>query len=70
MNFLRFSTHFTIFLQNCNTIEDELLHRDPVKIQGRATGSLDHGRRWHRPNSGEQAALSAGEAVGHDHKLT
>jgi hypothetical protein len=61
---------FYKFLQNCNTIEDALLRRDPVKIQGHAIGSLDHGRRRRRSNSSESAALPAGEAVGHDHKLT
>jgi hypothetical protein len=73
LQFSEFCTIFYIFykfLQNCNTIEDELLHWDPVKIQDRAIGSLGHGRRRRRPNSGEPAALPAGEAVWHDHKLT
>jgi hypothetical protein len=73
LHFSEFSTIFYTFykfLQKYNTIEDELLRQTPAKNQGCAIGSLGHGRRRCRPNSGEPAALPAGEAVGYGHRLT
>jgi hypothetical protein len=70
LNFLRFSTRFTISCKAATLWKMEFFTETPAKNQGSAIGSLGRGRRRRRPNSGEPAALPAGVAVGHEHLLT
>jgi hypothetical protein len=73
---LHFSEFYTIFTHFTSSCKIETLKKmnicagAPAKKQSYAIGSLGRGRRRRRLNSGEPAAIPAGEAVGHEHLLT
>jgi hypothetical protein len=73
LHFSEFSTNFYAFYNYCKRstlLKMHLCYQAPGKKLGLAFGSLDHGRRRRRPNSGGPAALPVGERLGRGLNVT